>query len=256
MSGYPPYFPNNQLGRNQSLQNIVGNPILGDASYQFRPVPPGHTAFPSDLPSQWGGGDFGLEPVQNPVRPINQYGKHQDFPENFVFKEPLLLHGDSDERDVTSYPNAAQFRLKFPKALRGVYSIEVLDVNWPNQTGNVIPPGRIVYLLAGRVDPANGEIKSMEPEMGIYETLQNTNLAPGAPTNTLSSLALAKLPYDSLRPNQLWQRGEYRFIKYFDPVRDKLDFIDVALTDKNGVLYDLDANAPEWSFTLEIVCKQ
>ncbi len=243
-------------------QNYVGNPVLGDTSYNFRPVPPPRTKLAPGIPDTWGGGDFGTEGVLNPTQPVDIYGDTKCYPYGPTFKEPYLLHIDSSDRDAVSYPLAASFRVDLGKALRGVYSIEVLDISFPNQDGGVVPPGRYVYLIAGRViqDPLGNrpdQIKPMNIDLGIYNAAHPTNLTPGTISNTVCEFALAKVWYDTERVgNQYFRRTDYRYIKYLQPVQDRMNYIDVSLVDKDGNLYDLDPNDPNWNCTLEIVCKQ
>jgi hypothetical protein len=260
----PPYFPNNQRAFPcTEIQNVVGNPMLGDTSYHFRPVPPGATKWPTALPNQWAGGDYGVEGVQNPVRPIDLSGQEKHFPTTFTYKVPYVFHGDSDDRNVIAHPNPASFRLLFTKPLRGVSSIEVQDVKFSNQVGDVVPPGRYVWLLGGLFD-GNGVFVPMAPELGIYDighpeatqpTVAVPNPAQPVPQTEIGEHALAKICYDDTQSSQHFTRSEYRCIKYFDGIIDTLGYIELSLTDKNGVLWDFDQDG-QWSFTLEIVCKQ
>lgn len=239
------------------FRNYVGTPVLGDVHRFFgEPIARGHTHRAPGLPPEWGGGDFGVESQTNPVVPVDQSGTRVHFPDDFTFKPQLIFHADSDERDAVDYPNPASFRLMFDKPLRGVASIELLNVNFPNQDQDAIPPGRYVLFLNGLVNPNSNTFSPQDHNAGTFTTMRNTDTDPGAATNTLSEFALAKIPIEVAQPAQLWFRRELRQVKRFYPPIDKMMFFDVALTHRDGTLYDFADDDDSWSFTLEVVCKQ
>lgn len=236
-------------------QNYVGNPQLGDPAYYFRPVPQGTRLTSPLLPPNWGGGDFGTEcNPPNPVVPVDSNGNMIEFPRFFTFKPPMYLHIDSNNRDVVAYPNPAFFRIDFPAIIRGVYSIEVLSVNYPNP--DPFPADRYTLLLSGLPDGSKF-VPQHQGNLGIFTPLITQNQAPNQTMNTVSKYAIAKMHFDSTRPDQCWRKSEIRYIKYYSPCEDKLKCLEFTLAYSDGtpLIFPQEETPPSWSAIFEVVCK-
>lgn len=233
-------------------QNMVGSTqVVNDATYYFRPNPSPHTHRAPGIPLDYAGGDLGFEVAGNPVTPVNSDGKAVHFPRDFAFKQPFYVHIDSSQRDLAAYPTPTSFRLKFLTKLRGVYSIEVLDVNYPNP--QTAPTNRYVLLLNGLWNGTQF-IPQSRANVGIYTPMVSNNVAAGQPSNTKAIYALAKMNYDAAAASQYWRKSEVRQVKYYHPIHDSLDQLEFTLAYSSGEPLDLDVDA-EWSVTLEIVAK-
>ncbi len=235
-------------------QNISGNPsdfgVL--PNYFFRPVPPPEQLRAPNLTHEWSGGDFGWAFHKNPVTPTDTNGaEHHYGTEMPTFKPPLLLDVNSDNRDMVVYPNVATFRMKFMSPPRGIKSLEVLNFNFPNP--QTPPADRRVLLLMG-IFQGTGFMPQLSHHLGIYHPMVTTDLTAGAPMNTVSKWALAKMFYDVTRPDQHWCKREVRQIRLFNPLIEHLDFLEFTLAYSDGSPLDLPPDS-SWSITLEIVCK-
>lgn len=193
----------------------------------------------------------------SPMTPMDSNGRYVEAPKEFTFKAPFLLHIDSASRDTAAYTNEASFRLRLPRPLRQVHSVEVLNVSYPNAAAD--PPGRYVLLLNGLWDGARF-VPQGAHNLGIYQAALSTNTAVGgaAGDNTVSRYALAKMFYDtSAASDQTFRKSELRQIKYFCPVESQMQTIELTLADHTGTPLTFDGGVADhsWSVTLEIVCK-
>ena len=59
-----------------------------------------------------------------------------DRQQNFVLNSKILSI-DSDDRDITKWPNPANFEIRCPQSFNNVESIRLMNVNTPNNFYNI-----------------------------------------------------------------------------------------------------------------------
>jgi hypothetical protein len=210
------------------------------------------------------GGDFGLNAETNPMVAHDDQNNVVPFYQGPKYKPPYYAHVDSSRRDCDAYPNPQSFRLKFDKPLRGVFSIELLDIVFPNVLSTATEPeNRIVYLLSGIVTEggSGNDFNAMQPDnLGVFHTMMPHTANDPAVDNSslqfqLADYALAKFRYDPTQPNQFWERHDWHKTKHFHPPHNSLAYLDFALTDRLGNLYPMDRD-DNWTASLMIMSKQ
>lgn len=257
------------------LQNPVGNPEtegLGTGHF-FRPVGAPHSHYAEGLPQNWAGGDRGLVADHtNPQQPFFNTSPIVPVPYSFpsTFQPPLTLHITSFNRDQLNFPNPVTFRVAFPKPLRGVMAIELTQANIPNvDDQGAVPPGRHFFISFGLFNNANllppvvafpgtaafEGTSAFKGSTKLFQTGRNSDKARGAVQTSAAEHAIAKLNYDPILSFQAWERGQLRFIRWCNPIEDKMDHIDLSLVDETGAPYAMPVQE-NWSCTLEILCKQ
>jgi len=202
-------------------------------------MPQFHTHRAPGLHSPWPGGALGIDAQTSPIVPIDQSGKEHLLPKDSTFKPPVVVCVDSEDRDIVAYPDPTFFRLRFPKPMRGVFSIELLNLQIPN--ANSAPTDNFILLKS--------------PELSRFEVMHSTNTTAGEPANSNIAEAFAKIPYVTTLPYQVFTRRELIMKKYFSPPEDKLLELTFELTDKYGDRYGM-ALDENWTACLEIVCFQ
>jgi len=214
-------------------------------------------------------GHLGVNVETNPRVVHDDTGRAVDSPgRDGTYKPPTLVVVESWRRDPVSYPNNYSFRLNFPRPLRDVEAIEVLEVNVPN-VASTPPDHREFLLVNGLVVPKDATFV-FTPQRAVAETLAfgtmvaNTANDPNIDRSAvawddtdhfqLDDHAFIRLPYKTTDPMQYFTRDGWHRKSWFAHPIPCLNYLDFALTTVFGEPYDL-PTAAEWSATLQIICK-
>jgi hypothetical protein len=149
-----------------------------------------------------------------------------------------IVHIDSRNREPTDFANPNTFQLRLRTNLKGVFSVELLNMIIPiNQVPN--PP--YLWLLC--------------PQLENYDNMVASRLDPNTAMNTVATRAFAKIPIEvGAGVTQFFRKSEFRIIKKFKNLRDEMSVFDLQIVDPDGTPYVF-ANGAQWSATLEFVAK-
>lgn len=227
--------------------------------YYFRPsigVPSQRAA---GLPENWAGGDRGYaHDESNPIQVFSNTNPTMPICHGFHVNPPVTLHVDSAWRDTAAYPSPGWFRVLLPNPLKGVISIELVQLNVPNVNATA-PPGRYFWVAFGL---CNGNAPNtfrgnadFRGGTSMFTAGLSNNIGYGSTAEPIvAPYAIGKFNYDPLLSFQSWERGEMRFIYWPKPARETLNYIDLSLVARNGIPYDI-GSFDSWSASFEIICK-
>lgn len=211
------------------------------------------------------------DPNTNPFILHDDQGWTVPFTHSPLFAGPLFVNIESIRRDTSLYPFSNSFRLVFPAPLHGVRSIELVDFCMPSLLDTDIPRSNYFFLANGLVknyavdgagDPLAGYEGQFAPQgtVRLYSTMERET--SGAFTQgSVASFSLAKLPYESQKPVQVWERQNVRKVFFCQPEKETLAALEFCLLDNYAKPLPLQklplAPAPktsedEWTCTLMI----
>jgi len=197
---------------------------------------------------------------QSTVVMVDDQGWTVPFTQAQQFMGPQFVFINSDNRDITLYPNPSSFELKLPGHFRNVTSIEVVDILVQNPLSapstQYVPKGEMFYLLNGLLEqnistgaiientfqPQNPNkfgrlyrepLALMKNQFGTNNSvLPYANFSGYFPNHAQDSFG--RFRYLSTLPNQHWERLGSRKVNYYKPEIEKLDTLQVSLVGGDG----------------------
>jgi hypothetical protein len=234
-------------------------------------VPPGAGGFagqsvePSNVANTMGGSGINVE--TSPVVVHDDEGRMIPFPKGDGTYRPAhfeVIHSSRRNPDIYEFPDS--FRLKFSKPLRGVFAIQLLEVNLPNVDATA-PDDREFLILNGLID-TNGKFRPQEnlpKDRSFHTMMMHDANDPGVVRSAASNAAIdifqyddyafGRFAYDPTKALQHWNRSGWHRTTWFPTPVNTLDYIDFSVADANGNAYDF-APGDNWSATMMIFSKQ
>ncbi len=214
------------------------------------------------------------DPYQSAVRMYDDQGWCTPFTQSPSFRPPIFINVESAARNIDRFPDPCSFELHLDTPLKGVTSLEIVDLYVPNGD-SVEPKDGYFFVANGLMDVNSGTGKAIDgtftPQANgigrLYKDMKpDETVSPTAPGTWDAPVGLAcasfgKFCYDGTMQSQCWERKNARKVHFFRPEVGKIGTLQFSLLQRDAVRYDLLSSTAflaaedNWTCTLMVTCR-